>query len=514
MSKWHSILEYIQFPLKVLFIGTLLLGVGSAIVNPNLTFLYHITNHTLIVVANMIRYIGGIIIASFPLLVFIQFLSRKFESSTPVVVGMVSYFLINIAMMFFINTTFPSYYYREVLGIAINFDTIGVNLSGTVYPFNMGIFAFLFAYMITMFCYRRSRNYSIFGITSFMNHDVVAVVFTMILSIITGVALAFIWPYVVHTLMAFFNLIGNDITNPVNLLLYGIFERVSSLFGLLNLPRQVFWFSELGGTWLNGVGIKFVGDVAVWTAQRGASIYTTTAGSFTTVYYIINMFMIPAYYFGYFSLCSSRMDRIRYRGFIVIATLLSLLCGNPLPAEILMLVLSPMLYVFYLFGVGFLTSALKIMNIAIGYNFSEGLVLANPGSGLDLISYFRNPYLVSAVIQLLIVGVITGLIIYYLTRVYFKKYAFGLFQFVDKKAICKEVVTALGGLDNIQKMDSTPDKLIVSFVDREQIDYSSLQKYGAYMMLEAKDGYLIRFGNVSTIIREYVNQQKAKAKRE
>lgn len=52
MSKWHSLLEYLQFPLKLLFFSTLMLGVGSTIANPNLhlinelepTVLYYISN--------------------------------------------------------------------------------------------------------------------------------------------------------------------------------------------------------------------------------------------------------------------------------------------------------------------------------------------------------------------------------------------------------------------------------------------------------------------------------------
>ena len=35
MAKWHAMLEYIQFPLKVLFFATVLLGIGNSIINPN-----------------------------------------------------------------------------------------------------------------------------------------------------------------------------------------------------------------------------------------------------------------------------------------------------------------------------------------------------------------------------------------------------------------------------------------------------------------------------------------------
>ena len=35
-------LEYIQFPLKVLFVATMLLSVGNAIINPNVAYLWEV----------------------------------------------------------------------------------------------------------------------------------------------------------------------------------------------------------------------------------------------------------------------------------------------------------------------------------------------------------------------------------------------------------------------------------------------------------------------------------------
>ena len=60
---------------------------------------------------------------------------------------------------------------------------------------------------------------------------------------------------------------ANDITNPINLLLYGMFERLSAITGLIDIPRQIFWFSDMGGSWMNSVGLKFSGDVAIWTVN-------------------------------------------------------------------------------------------------------------------------------------------------------------------------------------------------------------------------------------------------------
>ena len=158
--------------------------------------------------------------------------------------------------------------------------------------------------------------------------------------------------------------------------------------------------------------------------------------------------------------------------------------------------------------VGLLYAFLQMFHIVIGYNFSELLILANPGSGLDLLEYLRNPYVAMDVYTLLGVGVVIAIVFYFLTTIYFKKYALGMFQIVDKEEICEDIIKNLGGLDNIIDVQSTPDKLNIKFVQRELIDYEALKEHGAYMLLESKNGYLIRIGNISTIVKDYILKKK------
>ena len=149
-----------------------------------------------------------------------------------------------------------------------------------------------------------------------------------------------------------------------------------------------------------------------------------------------------------------------------------------------------------------------MFHVVVGYNFSELLMLANPGSGLDLLQYLRNSYIAGNIYKLFFIGIIVAAIFYYLTKVYFKKYAFGFFQVVDKDEVCETVVQNLGGLDNIVEVHSTPDKINVRYVNKDLINYDELKKMGAYMMLESKMGFLFRVGNISTMVREYILLKK------
>ena len=40
------------------------------------------------------------------------------------------------------------------------------------------------------------------------------------------------------------------------------------------------------------------------------------------------------------------------------------------------------------------------------------------------------------------------------------------------------------------------------------VDYDSLRKKGAYLLLESRNGYLIRIGNISTMIKDYIVRMK------
>ena len=87
MSRWHSLLEYFQFPLKVMFFGVLLLGIGSTIVNTNVEFLWRADSDFTLMLSEILRYSGGFLINIFPVLVFLKLLTKNYEDSVPVILG-------------------------------------------------------------------------------------------------------------------------------------------------------------------------------------------------------------------------------------------------------------------------------------------------------------------------------------------------------------------------------------------------------------------------------------------
>lgn len=508
MARWHAMLEYVQFPLKVLFFATIMLGVGSTIINPNVTYLWDISNKTIILISEIMRYGGGFLIRSFPLLVFIVILTRKFEDSVPVFIGFVSYIIISIIILFLENTNAASYFYGNLMGIQISFDSNSIFGEMVRIPYNTGIFSLLVSYIITTKCYLKSRHYSMHGIFSFIDHDAWAMILSVLFSMIAGVIFAYGWPLIITGINTIFQYLAEDLLNPMNLFLYGIIEHIFSIFGLQDIIHNAFWLGELGGSATDNFGVLYQGDINTWYALQNLQIETASAGQLITPYYVINLFLIPGFLVGYFSLVGDKKDRKRYFLFFLLAIALSIFCGNAFPMEIFMLVLSPLLYLFYLLLIGFIYAGFQMLKVSIGYWFEGSLLVANPGSLFDLLPFLRNPDKVYAILAILIIGVVVFLIFCFATRSYFRRFAIGLLNVgKSSKEISNRVIEALGGCENIISLNSTPDKITVSLVDRDKIAFGQLREEGAYLILESKDGYLIRLGNISTIIAKEIKER-------
>ena len=74
MKKWYSLLEVLQFPLKMLFIAIALMGLGDFFVNPNITPYINVTNETILMLCRFLKYLGSFLISIFPMLLVVMLL--------------------------------------------------------------------------------------------------------------------------------------------------------------------------------------------------------------------------------------------------------------------------------------------------------------------------------------------------------------------------------------------------------------------------------------------------------
>ncbi len=509
MRRWYSLLEIIQFPLKMLFIAIILTGVGTLIANQNLSVFWSVTDRNILLVAELMRRTGSFIIVQFPFFVMLKFLATRTNSSVPIMIGIAGYILVLLITMLFGQQGLTASAYSSIFGLSSSsslFDTIR-------YPLQTGFFACAAVVLSTRIAYSRSRTKSLYGFFSFIDRDTWALILTLIFCVVTGFILVWIWPMVLRVLNIIFDFIATDITNPMNLFVYGITDRVLADLNLGALLRNVFWFGEAGGTWINNLGVNYSGDVGIWTAQISSLMTPSGVGRFITPYYVLNLFAVPGMIIGFYTIYTDRMEKRRIRFFFILAVLVSLLMGTLLPLELFLLVLTPLLYVFHLVVTGVLFGIFQAMGVALGYSYSGSAVTAMPGTLFDFLLYVRNPDMQHTIQMILLVGVMVFVLYLAFTRFYFRHLALDLFNTGASKRKVEGFILAVGGLENIKMMHASPMRLTIQVVDSTLINFPQIQRLGASRVVESRAGYSVNFGAGSTIIKNEISKRMKEMKR-
>jgi phosphotransferase system IIB component len=103
------------------------------------------------------------------------------------------------------------------------------------------------------------------------------------------------------------------------------------------------------------------------------------------------------------------------------------------------------------------------------------------------------------------IGVISMIIYFLVTRLYFKYLAIDLFDSGNKERLIKALIKAVGGIENIRMTQSGISSMTISVYDPNKADIGRLRKMGAYRIYESRAGYVICFGAASTMICRGIN---------
>ncbi len=501
MQRWHSLLDIISFPLKVLFFATILMGFGGLLLNPNLRTIFVIESQLIISFAELLRYFGSVTISYFPLLVMIKALSKRFSESVPVFVGILAYFVFNITTIFFSKANLPASAYSSVLGLQVNLSQLAVEGSGIKMPLHTGFIAAIIVILITRFSYRSSRRASTYGILSFIDKDMWSVIYTIILSIVSGIMISYVWPLIISAFTFIFGFIASDITNPMSLFVYGITDRFLAGLSLSQLIRVPFWFGIQGGSWISPTGVSYFGDVSIWTQQVAIGMIPRGFGRLITPYYILNLFAIPAFVMATFQTFTDKFERRRYRGFIVIAVMISVIIGMLFPFEMFLLFFAPVIYIVHIFFTGVLFATFEAFGVSLGYTFTGLDAVGTPASIVDLLIFVRNPGMQSTMVLILIVGIMTFVFYFLLSRIYFNYLAYDMMNTGKTQKTIEELLTVFGGIDNIRMVHSSLYRVTILPIKKAKVDFSLSDLEGVTKIIEGKTGYSLTYGSGSYIIR-------------
>lgn len=501
MRRWNTILETFYFPLEVLYIASILFGLTSLLLGQSFNALIKVDQAYLVLAIDLLRNFSVWLIQAFPLLFLLRAVYRRNEDGLVVVTGFLAYAAFHISTAFLSSPNLALG--LQELSLGISFSSTRLMGTSNISAINSGFLGAIIVLIIVRTMVNHIRLRSPYSLFSFVDKNVSSLFMSVSLSLLAGVIIALLMPHVLNFTQNLFNVIASNLTSPINLFVYGITNRITTILGYGAWMNQQFYFGLLGGSWSSATGAVVNGDISIWTTQLSASILSNGAGKLITPFYILNGFVVPAYILASYQTYTDKLVRGRLLFFVLFALIASVFLNTLLPIEIFMLVSSPLLFIYYLFLVGLLFAVLPSFSIVIGYSFNGSIFNANPGSLFDILILLRNPIYQKNILILLFVGLFVGLITYAITSYYYRRGAIGLVVPNEKDRVINELLDAIGGLENVKLMNSSVGKVIMQVHDRSKVDFKKIH-HRVSKIVETRAGYAISYGSSSYMICAYL----------
>ena len=510
MKKIMYLYENCKMPLRVTYFAFILVAFGFLIQNENVNIFYTFNNKFILMLAEASLSLGKTIILNLPLIFMIYLVCKKANSGIPVVLAFLGYFSFLVSASLFIPQNLSSSIYTS--SSSIN-SLLTININGKYAPETGLIGSFIVAY-ITRFSFIRSRHRTQNSILGFLNKDSAAIIYNIVFCFLAGIVVAYVFPFIYTYLNNLITYISTDLNDPYRMFIYGLLDRVSAILGLGSLVRSPFWYTSLGGTYQTVTGQLIVGDVNIWPYVKDTVNTYFGCGRFITPYYVINMFICPSIFLGIYTSMSDKKERHHYILPLILTSLLSIVCGNPLPMELMLLFTCPLLLVAYIVVAASVFAFMTKYNIYLGSSIvGSDVFSAMPGSFPDFIINLRSVVHFDTLLNILFVGLAAFAICFVLAYFYFHHLAFNLVNQSRDKKLIEDTIEAIGGFDNIEKVGSGLFKVNFVLNDNEAANFDKIRDLSIVKMYETRDGISMEFGSSSLIIAKMINDKKKENER-
>lgn len=496
--------ESCKTPIRVAYLGFALVGIGSFIQNPNVNIFYTFRSTFILFIAELFLNIGKFVIMNLPLIFMLNVVCKKEHNAAPVVIALVGYFTFLVTTMLFANQSLSSQAYATGYGINSAFNLA----SGNRYPLETGMVGALIVAYSTRAAFIFSRHRGTFSLTNIFEKDTAGIVYNILICFGLGISVSYGYPFIYQYIQKTITFISSDLLDPVRIGIYSVLDRVLSILGLGSIIRYPFWFTSLGGSFQNTLtGQSILGDVPIFAFIKENNVNYLGAGRFVTPYYIINMFIIPAFYIGTLFCVSDKEDRKSLIFLFFAAILMSVIIGNPLPVELLMLFTSPILLVFYLLLVGAVSYGLIAFKAFMGFEASgNNIVAALPGTFPDFIINLRNVNYASTISIMLMIGVTAFVIMLIGVIVYYRFIAFDFANTGAGDKLVNKLIEAIGK-NNITRAESGLFRLNIDLINPDIIDVEKIKKVCPRNVTETKNGLRLALGTSSYSIARRIKKE-------
>ncbi|MGL5055768.1 MAG: PTS transporter subunit EIIC [Fusobacteriaceae bacterium] len=479
-----------MLPIAILPAAGLLLGIGGALSNSNTVNAYPFLNIPLLQgILKVMSASGEVIFANLALIMCIGLaigLAKK-DKGTAALAGTVAFLVMNASIKGLITAFNP-----EVSSI----DT--------------GVVGSIVIGSIVAFLHNKYSNIKLPAILGFFGGSRFVPIISSFTAIGIGVLFFLTWP----TFQELLTILGKSIASfgIFGTFLYGFVLRLSGAIGLHHMIYPLFWYTELGGT-AEIAGKSIVGAQNIFFAQLADPNHTGLftegtrffAGRFATM-----MFGLPAACLAMYK-CAPLNKRKAVSGLFLSAAITSFITGITEPIEFMFLFVAPWLYGVHAFfdGLSFLVA--DLLNISIGNTFSGGLI------DFTLFGVLQGNKSTNW-LYVLVVGVLWFALYYFSFTFLIKRFNILTpgregddqeIKIVTKDSLfetAKDVLSALGGKENIEDIDACITRLRVSVYDVSKVDKAKIKNLGAAGVLEVQGGIQAIFGAMADPIKQKINE--------
>ncbi len=364
------------------------------------------------------------------------------------------------------------------------------NLVGT--ELELGVSGGILFGLLAAYCYHLFKNVKFPESIQFFGGPRFTPFIVALASLLLSLLLIWVGPYLQTAL----DFVGQQLIElgGFGSFLYGTVHRLLVPFGLHHILNNFTWFQV--GTYEQD-GQLLYGDLPRFFAGD------PEAGLYMAGMYPLMMFAVPA-----IALAIVREARKEARAplakIFFTAAMASILTGVTEPIEFAFVFIAPWLYVIHALLAGSMMWICVALDIHHGFAFSAGLI-----------DYALNFHLSKNGWLIIPIGLVYGLIYYYLFRWAIRRFNLatpgrGEHATVedanqDLAERAPLILHALGGKENILRMEACITRLRLTLKDERLLDMNGLTKLGSMGIIRLGSGNVqIVFGTFSELIREQI----------
>ncbi|CUV65445.1 PTS system transporter subunit IIBC [Sulfurovum sp. enrichment culture clone C5] len=358
-------------------------------------------------------------------------------------------------------------------GTAALSGAVGVLVAKAVYlgideNLKMGVFIGIIMGVIAGTLYNKFHEIKLPEFLGFFGGKRFVPIITTLSAIVVGVFAGYFWHFVGNAIDGFSHFIID--LGAFGTFLFGVLNRLLIPLGLHHILNSVFWF-QLGE-------YSYVKDGVVTVANGDLHRFFAgdkSAGFYMSGFYAVMMFGLPSMALAMY-MRTPKESRKKVGVLLGGVAFTAFLTGITEPLEFMFIFVAPVLFVVHALLTGLALASAQLLDIHMGFGFSAGLI-----------DYLINYKLGQNSILIIPLGLVFGLLYFFVTYFILGIFKINLFKEEEEQAIvgansCSltdEFIKALGGAENIVETSACITRLRMHLKDSSLVDDDMLKNLGA-----------------------------------